>query len=185
MSALLRTISEKKNSRRDWCMVYMAFIHGLRVSELTGLKLADYDRLSQRLHIRRLKGGFSTTHPVLPEEQRELESWLIERARSSGQHLPWLFLSSKGGRLSRQRIYALIKEYGMAAALPVETHPHMLRHACGYGLAELGNDTRLIQDSSSTSILLELREKIFSIKASLMKVRLFTHNRAMSLIVIS
>lgn len=146
VSALLRIIAEKKTSRRDWCMVYMAFIHGLRVSELTGLTLADYDRLSQRIHIRRLKGGFSTTHPMLPEEQRSLEIWLIERAQSPGHHLPWLFLSAKGGRLSRQRIYALIKEYGLAAGLSVETHPHMLRHACGYGLAELGNDTRLIQD---------------------------------------
>jgi type 1 fimbriae regulatory protein FimB len=146
VSALLHTISEKKSTRRDWCMVYMAFIHGLRVSELTGLTLSDYDQLSQKLHIRRLKGGFSTTHPVLPEGQHALRLWLQERSRSPGYQLPWLFLSSKGGRLSRQRIYTLIREYSVMAGLSVEAHPHMLRHACGYGLAELGNDTRLIQD---------------------------------------
>ncbi|ULH10616.1 tyrosine-type recombinase/integrase [Serratia marcescens] len=146
VSALLHAISEKKTSRRDWCMVFMAFIHGLRVSELTGLTLADYDQLSQKLHIRRLKGGFSTTHPVLPAEQHALRLWLQERSLWSGHQLPWLFLSGKGGRLTRQRIYTLIREYGLAAGLSIGTHPHMLRHACGYGLAERGNDTRLIQD---------------------------------------
>lgn len=143
---LLLTISRERVSYRDYCMVSMAFLHGLRVSELTGLKVTDYDPLSKKIHIRRLKGGLSTSHPLLPEENAALENWLVERETFPGYSLPWLFLSRQGKRLSRQRFYQLLKEYGQKARLPLPIHPHMLRHACGYNLAERGNDTRLIQD---------------------------------------
>lgn len=144
--SLLLTISREKVSYRDYCMVSMAFLHGLRVSELTGLRVTDYDPLSKKIHIRRLKGGLSTSHPLLPEENTALGNWLVERETRSGYSLPWLFLSLQGKRLSRQRFYQLLKEYGQKAGLPLPVHPHMLRHACGYNLAERGNDTRLIQD---------------------------------------
>lgn len=144
--SLLNVISMKMLSHRDYCMVSMAFLHGLRVSELTGLKVSDYDSLSKRIYIRRLKGGLSTSHPLLPEESTALEHWLVERENLSGHRSPWLFLSRQGDRLSRQRFYQLLKAYGQKAQLPLPIHPHMLRHACGYSLAERGNDTRLIQD---------------------------------------
>ncbi|MFZ4170544.1 tyrosine-type DNA invertase [Enterobacter ludwigii] len=143
---LLHTISQSAVPLRDYCMIYMTFLHGLRVSELTGLTLDDYDPRSQKLYIRRLKGGLSTTHPLLPEESHVLSQWLKQRQRLPGSDLPWLFLSRQGGRLSRQRLYALIRQYGINAQLPIGIHPHMLRHACGYALADRGNDTRLIQD---------------------------------------
>lgn len=144
--SLLLTISRDRVSYRDYCMVSMAFLHGLRVSELTGLKVTDYDSLSKRIHIRRLKGGLSTSHPLLPEEGEALDRWLVEREAFSGHGSPWLFLSRQGNRLSRQRFYQLLREYGRRARLPLPIHPHMLRHACGFNLAERGNDTRLIQD---------------------------------------
>lgn len=52
----------------------------------------------------------------------------------------------KGGAISRQQVHTLLKQYGRAANISVAPHPHMLRHACGYSLADLGRDTRLIQD---------------------------------------
>lgn len=146
MRSLLLTIYREKESYRDYCMVSMAFLHGLRVSELTGLKVTDYDPLSKKIYIRRLKGGLSTNHPLLPEESTALEHWLVERKTIPGNPLSWLFLSRHGKRLSRQRFYQLLKNYGQKAQLPLPIHPHMLRHACGYNLAERGNDTRLIQD---------------------------------------
>ncbi|MCW7649157.1 tyrosine-type DNA invertase [Serratia bockelmannii] len=144
--SLLRAINKDGGSYRDYCMVSMAFLHGLRVSELTGLKVTDYDPLSNRIHIKRLKGGLSTCHPLLPEENTMLECWMAARRTSRGGQTPWLFLSRQGKRISRQRFYQLLKEYGKKANLPLSVHPHMLRHACGYNLAERGNDTRLIQD---------------------------------------
>ncbi|MNG54808.1 Tyrosine recombinase XerC [compost metagenome] len=143
---LLKTITMARNTCRDKCMIYMGFIHGLRVSELTGLRLSDYDPLSNKINIRRLKGGFSTTHPLLPAEVTLLNNWLKERGGYLGSDSPWIFLSRKGGRISRQHFYIMVRNYGRLAKLPVHLHPHMLRHACGFSLAERGNDTRLIQD---------------------------------------
>ena len=144
--SLLQEIKNKITSPRDYCMIYMAYIHGLRANELTGLTLSDYDPLSRKLRITRLKGGFNTIHPVIEEEHRLLQHWLAVRPHYAQQDVPWLFITRTGQRLSRQRIYTLVRQYGAAAQLPVRVHPHMLRHACGYSLAERGNDTRLIQD---------------------------------------
>lgn len=143
---LLDIISSKNISHRDYCMVRMAFLHGLRVSELISLKVDDYDPLSRKLYIKRLKGGLSTSHPLLPDEYITLNSWLKERERNKGKHSPWMFLTRQGGRMSRQRFYQILKYYGEISKISMSIHPHMLRHACGYCLAEKGNDTRIIQD---------------------------------------
>ncbi|EIE5377183.1 tyrosine-type recombinase/integrase, partial [Salmonella enterica] len=57
-----------------------------------------------------------------------------------------LFLTVNGEKISRQWIYKLSKKYGKKAGISLEVHPHMLRHSCGYALANQGLDTRLIQD---------------------------------------
>lgn len=146
IKCLLKTASENSSSVRDHCMVSLAFYHGLRVSELISLKIEDYDPISQKIHIHRLKGGLSTSQPLLPEECILIKEWLSERDNLSARNLPWLFLSRQGRPLTRQRFYQVIKKYGEMAGINVKIHPHMLRHACGYNLADRGNDTRLIQD---------------------------------------
>ena len=59
---------------------------------------------------------------------------------------PTRFISRRGTPLSRQQAYRIIRSAGEKAGTMTQTHPHMLRHACGYELAERGTDTRLIQD---------------------------------------
>lgn len=143
---ILRTASKGNYYHRDYCMIMMSFLHGLRVSEVISLKMEDYDHLSMKINIHRLKGGFSTIHPLLLEENHTLQQWLIERKKWIKGESPWLFVSHSGNKLSRQRFYNLLREYGKKSNLPLDIYPHMLRHACGYHLAERGNDTRLIQD---------------------------------------
>lgn len=128
-------------------MILLCFIHGFRVSELTGIKLTDIDFLSKTIYIRRLKSGFSTKQPLHPRELELLNQWMLIRPKyQKKKNSEWLFLSRSGERLSRQRFYSLLRNYGENAQLPIAAHPHMLRHACGYELAEQGLDTRLIQD---------------------------------------
>lgn len=146
MALLMQTVAAEMRSYRDYCMISMAFLHGLRVSELLSLQLTDYDPLSRQIRIRRLKGGLNTVHPLLPDEDLMLKHWLEERMRWQDHTQNWLFLSRQGGQLTRQRFYQLLRRYGQRAGLALPVHPHMLRHACGYNLAERGNDTRLIQD---------------------------------------
>ncbi|WP_334223601.1 tyrosine-type recombinase/integrase [Photorhabdus bodei] len=73
----------------------------------------------------------------------EFCAWLKVRKTPKGSaESNWLFLS----RYSRQRIYQIISKLGQLANISVHSHPHMLRHACGFALADRGADTRLIQD---------------------------------------
>ncbi|MDK1705095.1 tyrosine-type DNA invertase [Serratia rubidaea] len=144
---LLQQAAKGRAPERDTCLIWMGFIHGCRVSELTGLRLADLDLEGGCLYMNRLKNGLSTVHPLESTEKRLLLRWLDKRqhCRNLGDE-EWLFLSQKGNRLSRQRIYCMLREYGRRAGLAIAAHPHMLRHACGYALADNGADTRVIQD---------------------------------------
>lgn len=83
------------HSLRNYCMIYLAFIHGLRASELLSLQLTDYDPLASTLSIRRIKGGLSTIHPLSPEEGHIISLWLQERSRSSSANSPWFFPFTK------------------------------------------------------------------------------------------
>lgn len=143
---LLEAARNGRNPERDYCLIYMSFIHGFRVSEVRQLTLSDIDIRKGIIHIHRLKHGFSTTHPMLPDELNVLRAWLEVRRKRNGADSDWLFLSQKGGPLTRQRVYGLIQTLGEQAGISVGSHPHMLRHACGYALADRGVDTRLIQD---------------------------------------
>ncbi|MUM52818.1 tyrosine-type recombinase/integrase [Klebsiella variicola] len=135
-----------QNQERDYCLIYMSFIHGFRVSEACRLRISDMDLEEGHLFIRRMKNGFDTCHPILGKELQAIRSWLKVRSTMRGAESDWLFLSRQGKPLTRQRVYQLISQLGIRAALTVHPHPHMLRHACGFALAERGIDTRLIQD---------------------------------------
>lgn len=143
---LLQQAREGENAERDYCLIYMSFIHDFRVSEACGVRLSDLDLRGGCLYIRRIKNGFSTNHPLLKDELRIIRAWLAVRASLRGADSDWLFLSRQGNPLTRQRVYQIISQLGKAAGISVESHPHMLRHACGFALADRGIDTRLIQD---------------------------------------
>jgi len=143
---LLAAALQGSMPERDYCLIYMSFVHGFRVSEVRHLTLSDLDMKEGCLYIHRLKQGFSTTHPMLGREMKALRAWLKVRKTMLGAESDWLFLSQRGGPLSRQRIYQLIARLGETAGISVCSHPHMLRRACGFALADRGVDTRLIQD---------------------------------------
>jgi type 1 fimbriae regulatory protein FimB len=121
------------------------FRHGLRVSEALGLKLNAADLEGRTLHVTRLKQGLSTIHPLRADECRALRAWLTDRERMQ-PNTKTLFVSERRGPLSRKTAWLAIRRYGEAAGLEIAAHPHMLRHACGFALADQGADTRLIQD---------------------------------------
>lgn len=131
---------------RDRCMIRICFMHGFRISELCSLRMSDIDLEARTLFVRRLKNSFSTIHPLTREELPLLMAWLLDRENWREAESPYLFLSQKKGSLSRSTVHELFRRLGKDAGLGVDVHPHMLRHACGYALADLGADTRVIQD---------------------------------------
>ncbi|HBE9082896.1 tyrosine-type DNA invertase [Serratia fonticola] len=143
---LLAATQYGPNPERDYCLILMCFMHGCRVSEINGWRLSDIDLNEGNIYVNRLKNGFSTIHPLYARERKALRDWLKVRRNYRGAESEWLFLSVLGNRLSRQRIYWLMRNYSNVAELEVNAHPHMLRHGCGFALADRGIDTRLIQD---------------------------------------
>jgi len=138
----------RRHEARDRCLLLLMFRHGLRVSEACRLRISQVDLNSCVLHVRRLKNGLSTTHPLRIDEVLACQKWLALRPylavdRPDEQSF---FLSQKGGQLRRGSVWRIVRRYGKAAQLPLAIHPHKLRHACGYALADRGADTRLIQD---------------------------------------
>jgi type 1 fimbriae regulatory protein FimB len=142
---LLAAIKGDRNEARDRCLLLLMFRHGLRVSEACRLKLDQVDSDSRVLHVTRLKRGLSTTQPLRGDELRAIGAWLKQRARMKPAGKTF-FVSEQRKSLHRSTVNLLLKKYSETAALPFSAHPHMLRHACGFALADQGADTRLIQD---------------------------------------
>ena len=142
---LIEATRGSRNEARDRCLLLLIFRHGLRVSEACRMKLDQVDTESRVLHVSRLKGGLSTTHPLRGDELRAIGVWLKERAkmRPTGKAF---FVSEQRRPLHRSTVNLALRKYSAAAFLPLLAHPHMLRHACGFALADQGADTRLIQD---------------------------------------
>ena len=127
-------------------MMLMAYRHGLRVSELIDLRLADLDLVTARVFVRRKKGSLSTHQPIEGDELRAIRAWLRERALDGNAACsPFLFVSERGP-MTRQAFNYLVGETARRANFQFRVHPHMLRHSCGFFLANRGYDTRLIQD---------------------------------------
>jgi integrase len=122
-------------------MVLMAYRHGLRASELVDLRWEQVDLKSAVLHVRRVKQGSPATHPLTGEELRALRR--LERDQEPKS--PFVFISERGTPFAKRGFQAMVDRAAQAAGLDIKVHPHMLRHSCGYKLANDGVDTRTIQ----------------------------------------
>ena len=141
LGALLTAAKAGRHGIRDYLLVLTMFRHGLRVSEAIGLRRDEVDLDRARLWVRRLKNGLAVEHPIAGDELRAIKRYLALR----GDALPWLFVSERGQPFTRQSVNYLIAAAAERAQLP-PVHPHMLRHSCGFYLANKGYDLRLIQD---------------------------------------
>jgi type 1 fimbriae regulatory protein FimE len=92
------------------------------------------------LSVQRLKRGVPSTHPVRGPELRALR-----QLRRDWPDTPYLFVSKRGGPMTASNVRKLVARTGLATKIPFPVHPHMLRHACGYKLANEGHDTRSLQ----------------------------------------
>ncbi|HEY6154717.1 MAG TPA: tyrosine-type recombinase/integrase [Candidatus Udaeobacter sp.] len=141
----LRAARKGRHAIRNFAMMLLAYRHGLRVSELVNMRLSDVDLDTAHVSVRRAKGSLSTNQPLDGDEIRALRAWLRKRQNSVCPNSPLLFLSERGP-MTRQACNYVCAEIGRRAGLNINVHPHMLRHSCGFALANKGRDTRLIQD---------------------------------------
>ena len=130
---------------RDQTLLTLIYRHGLRVSEAVATRWTDFDLDAPRdrpFRVTRLKGGIDATHTLEPDTAR-----LLKRLKA-GSDSPYVFTSERGGPMSVDAVQLVVKRAGQLAEIGFRVHPHMLRHACGFYLAnqpDTCNDTRLIQ----------------------------------------
>ncbi len=145
IEAFFKAARKTRNGVRDHCMAMMAYRHGFRVSELIDIRLDEVHLDMARLDVRRLKKGLNGHHPIEGDELRAIRAWMKERSAHKFSGSPLLFLSERGP-MTRQAVNYLFEVIGQKAGLTFKIHPHMLRHSCGYKLANDERTTRDIQD---------------------------------------
>ena len=126
---------------RDTTLILIGYRHGLRASEIADLEWfqVEFGR-NATLHVRRAKNGKPSAHPLRGDEIRALRE--LQR-QTTGD---FVFQTERGGPFTPDAVNRLIKRIGERADFPFQVHAHMLRHGCGYALANAGHDTRRIQD---------------------------------------
>lgn len=130
-----------RHGERDAALILLAFRHGLRVAELCALRWEQVNLKAGWLYVRRVKRGIPATHPLRGPEIRSLRAI----ARAYPDHGGYVFVSERRGPLTAASVYKIVAKAGKEAGLPFPVHPHMLRHATGFYLANRGLDTRAIQ----------------------------------------
>jgi integrase len=139
------SIIKAAKTMRDKCMVLVAYRHGMRASEVVGLRMEDIDLKNNEVRVRRLKGSLTSHQPLVdqigtPElsERRLLNAWLRER----GDHpSPFVFVSQKSGRCNRSTFFRVFNAAAREAGIDEEKrHPHALKHALGFNLSMAGMD---------------------------------------------
>jgi integrase len=140
VATLIEAARHNRYGYRDSTMILVAYRHGLRAAELVDLRWSQVDLDNARLHVRRVKNGVPSVHPLKGDEMRALR-----KLKRDADNAEYVFVSERGSPFSTAGYAKLIARAGIVAGFKFGVHPHMLRHACGYKLANDGHDTRSLQ----------------------------------------
>ncbi len=112
VQAMMQAARQGPTGERDYCLILLAFRHGMRISELLDLHYHDLDLHEGRVNVRRLKNGFSTVHPLRFDEREAIERWSGPcRLESGGQNGRTVYLPPRH-RALRQQAYRIIRSAG-------------------------------------------------------------------------
>ena len=139
--------------RRDLALIEMLYATGARISEAVGLSIGEID-LDARLVRLYGKGSKERIVPFGSSAAAALEDWFSPSGRARVVPDQWrrrddaeaVFLNTRGGRLTRQAAWQVIKQYGMKAGIGGQLSPHVLRHSCATHLLDHGADLRVVQE---------------------------------------
>jgi len=146
---LLETPDPDSNSgKRDRAMLETLYSAGLRVAELAGLNLDDWDRDADVLRVRG-KGKKERVSPIGSHASRALDAWLAVRKpadRAGADDRAAMFLNRFGTRLTTRSVARMLDKHILTAGLDGKTSPHTLRHSFATHLLDGGADLRSVQE---------------------------------------
>jgi integrase/recombinase XerD len=134
--------------RRDSALLEFMYAAGCRVSEATGLDLRDLD-LEERSARLVGKGDRERSVPIGAAAVAAIERWLPDRLQLTGSKpgVEAAFTNMRGGRLSRQSVFRIVRARAVAVGIPSEqVSPHVLRHSAATHMVEGGADLRTVQE---------------------------------------
>lgn len=140
-------------ARRDRAILEVLYGTGARITELVSLSLGDIDPIDHLLKVLG-KGNKERIVPVGTFAMRALKEWLEPAGRGCFEPEIWksrndseaIFLNRRGGRLTRQGGWGVVKKYGAKVGLGSNLSPHTLRHCCATHMLEHGADIRTVQE---------------------------------------
>ena len=135
------TRTSPRYGHRNYTLVLISFRHGLRVREAHELRWAQIDFTLKKIHINRVKRGQPSIHPL-----RSDEVIALHKLKQESETHKYVFLSERHKPLSIRSMQYILETTGKRANFDFPVHFHMLRHSCGFYLANRGIDTRAIQD---------------------------------------
>ena len=146
-------VGEDAPARRDRAILELLYGTGIRISELVGLSLPDL-RLEEGILRAFGKGSKERVVPVGRCAREALDAWLAPSGRGAMSPERWarrgdaeaVFLNQRGGRLSRQGAWAIVRRYGDRVGLGDRLTPHVLRHSCATHMLDRGADIRVVQE---------------------------------------
>ena len=150
VESLLAAAGEGRSPKelRDRALLELLYGTGARISEAVGLDVDDHDPADATLRLRG-KGGKERIVPVGRYATEAVDAYLI-RGRAEfaarGPGTPALFLNSRGGRLSRQSAWTVLRSAAERASISGEVSPHTLRHSFATHLLDGGADVRVVQE---------------------------------------
>ncbi|MBW3662936.1 MAG: site-specific tyrosine recombinase XerD [Actinobacteria bacterium] len=142
---LAQPVGDRPLALRDRAMLELLYGSGLRISELTALDVDDVDPVEQLLHVTG-KGRKQRIVPFHRAAADVLEAWLVRGRPSLQPRGPGLFTNSRGGRLTRQGAWKIVKRHADRAGLAEDVSPHTLRHSFATHLLDGGADVRTVQE---------------------------------------
>jgi integrase/recombinase XerD len=133
---------------RDRALLELLYSTGARISEVVGLDIDDIDA-TQRTALLDGKGGKQRLVPVGRPALAALDAYLVRERpglATRGRGTPAVFLNHRGGRLSRQSAWQILKDAAERAGISATVSPHTLRHSFATHLMEGGADVRVVQE---------------------------------------
>lgn len=135
---------EKNRGRRDTAMLHTMYAAGLRVTELVTLSQGDLNLESGYVQVLG-KGDKRRVVPLGTPARKRIEAWLPDRAKWARPKEGALFVTSRGGPMTRQGFWKLVKRYAAAAGITKKVSPHKLRHSFATHLLLGGANLRAVQ----------------------------------------